>query len=581
LADEQEGLTDEQEGLADERKGLTDEQEGLADDRKPSSRMNADRRWPGLAAWLVAGLTVVPLATMAGPFEVGDRNENPWFRSGREAVEAARTRVGTTPRARNVILFLGDGMGLSTITAARILEGQTLGGPGEDHQLSFERFPYVALAKTYNTNQQVPDSAGTMTAILSGVKTKAGTLGVDDQIVYGDVATVAAARVPTLCEEAERAGMSTGLVTTTRLTHATPAACYGHSAQRDWEADTNLSPEASARDFPDLARQFVEFDAGDGIDVTFAGGRAPFLPASQADPEYPDQRGVRADGRDLMSEWQKKAPERRVLWNRAQFDAHPTSPERTSPERGAAQQVLGLFEPSHMRFEIERGDDPAGEPSLSEMTKKALDLLQSRERGYLLIVEGGRIDHGHHANSAHRALTETIEFARAVAVAVEATREADTLIVVTADHGHPFTQSGYARRGNPILGLAEENRPEGPPVRALDGTQRPYAVLSYALGPGHPGKSDAQPAGPKRFPHGSPRKPPVFEPGTRPDLGGVDVGAPDHLQEAMVPRYSGTHSGEDVPVFARGPGAALFQGVLEQHTIYHSLVDAMGRSAEE
>lgn len=536
------------------------------------------RRPTGAACVLATVLLLAAWpASSAEPFAVGARGEDPWFRSGRAAVRAARARIGPTPVARNVILFLGDGMGMSTITAARILGGQQQGGTGEEHQLSFERFPYVALAKTYNTNQQVPDSAGTMTAILSGVKTKAGTLGVNDRVAYGDVASVEGARVPTLCEEAERAGLRTGLVTTTRLTHATPAACYAHAAHRDWEADASLSPEARTRGFPDLARQFVEFPAGDGLDVTFAGGRAPFLSATQPDPEYPKRRGFRRDGRDLLAAWQKARPDRVLVWNRAQFDAIATDGD-SSPTPG---QVLGLFEPSHMRFEIERKGDAGGEPSLSEMTAKALALLQGHEAGYLLIVEGGRIDHGHHANSAHRALTETLEFARAVEVAVAATDEADTLIVVTADHGHPMTQSGYARRGNPILGLAEENRPGGNPALALDGTERPYAVLGYAAGPGHPGKSQFQDAGPKRFPHGSPRKPPIFEPGTRPDLRGVDVAAPGHLQEAMVPRYSGTHSGEDVPVFARGPGAALFHGVQEQHTIYHALVDAMGRSTEE
>ncbi len=510
------------------------------------------------------------------PFPAGARAEDPWFRAGRAAVREARARIGPTPVARNVILFLGDGMGVSTIAAARILGGQLRGGTGEEHRLSFERFPYLALAKTYNTDQQVPDSAGTMTAILSGVKTKAGTLGVSDRIVRGDVATVEASRIPTLCEEVERAGLKTGLVTTARLTHATPAACYAHAAHRDWEADASLSPEARERDFPDLARQFVEFAEGDGIDVAFGGGRAPFLSATQSDPEYAEQLGSRRDGRDLTAAWAKARPGRSAVWNRTQFDAI------AAPADGAAPgQVLGLFEPSHMRYEIEREGDRGGEPSLAEMTAKALSLLQGHEPGYLLIVEGGRIDHGHHANSAHRALTETLEFARAVQVAVDATDVADTLIVVTADHSHPMTQSGYARRGNPILGLAEEPKPHGGTGLALDGAKQPFAVLSYAAGPGHPGKSNLQEAGPKRYPHGSPRNLPVFEPGVRPDLRDVDVAAPEHLQEAMVPRYSGTHSGEDVPVFARGPGAALFQGVQEQNFIYHALVDAMGRSAEE
>lgn len=517
-------------------------------------------------AWALALLLLAPPAS-------GDdaRAGDPWFQSGRAAVERARARIGPTPVARNVILFLGDGMGMSTITAARILAGQQAGGPGEEHQLSFERFPHVALVKTYNTNQQVPDSAGTMTAIVSGVKTKAGMLGVGDAVVPGDWASVAQARVPTLFEEAEERGLATGIVTTARITHATPAACYGHAAHRNWETDALLSHEARKHDFPDLARQLVEFSSGDGIDVVLGGGRVMFLPANAKDPEEPDVPGMRFDERDLIAEWQERHPLGRTIWNQAQFDA--VDPRGT-------RKLLGLFDPSHLEFELDRAHDKGGEPSLSEMTAKAIDILRQHETGYLLLVEGGRIDHAHHANNAHRALIETVEFARAVQVALDRTSRTDTLLVVTADHGHPLTLGGYVTRGNPILGKVRENSPDGGAARlAKDGAGQPYATLSYGLGPGNTGATELQPAGPKRFPHFEPQR---FEPALgRPDLSGVDTTDPGYLQEALVPLYSGTHSGEDVPVFADGPGAELFFGVQEQHYLYHALVEAMARSAEE
>ena len=88
--------------------------------------------------------------------------------------------------AKNIILFIGDGMGISTMTASRILEGQQKGTAGEEHRLSWEHFPYSALAKVYNTNQQTPDSAGTMSAIMTGHKTKAYTFGYDQRVVRGD-----------------------------------------------------------------------------------------------------------------------------------------------------------------------------------------------------------------------------------------------------------------------------------------------------------------------------------------------------------------------------------------------------------
>ncbi|MCP5057745.1 MAG: alkaline phosphatase [bacterium] len=513
------------------------------------------------------GLILLALPALGGDVRASD----PWFRSGRVAVQSARARVGPTPRARNVVLFLGDGMGMSTITAARIFAGQQAGNPGEEYQLSFERFPNVGLIKTYNTNQQVPDSAGTMTAIASGVKTKAGVLGVNDAVVFDDWASVGPARVPTLFEEAEERGVATGIVTTARITHATPAACYGHAAHRNWETDSLLSHEARKHDFPDLARQLVEFSAGDGIDVVLGGGRAMFLPANAKDPEEPEVPGLRFDERNLMEEWQKRYPLGRAIWNQTQFDA--VDPRGT-------RKLLGLFDPSHMDFELDRSRDKGGEPSLSEMTAKAIDILRQSEEGYVLLVEGGRIDHAHHANNAHRALVETVEFARAVQVALDRTNRAETLLVVTADHSHPLNIAGYVTRGNPILGKARENPLDGSePKLAMDGAGRPFATLSYGLGPGHTGATDLQPAGPKRFPHYEATS---FEPAQgRPDLTEVDTTDPGYLQEALLPRYSGTHSGEDVAVYADGPGAALFFGVQEQHYLYHALVEAMARSADE
>jgi alkaline phosphatase len=192
------------------------------------------------------------------------------------------------------------------------------------------------------------------------------------------------------------------------------------------------------------------------------------------------------------------------------------------------------------------------------------------------MVEGGRIDHGHHAGNAYRALGDTIELSNAVRVARSRTRPDATLVVVTADHSHTLTLSGYPRRGNPILGLVVGSSGEAPPGDgpAPDASGRPYTALSYANGPGYPGASDAQAEGPKRFPH-RPRTVSGVRAG-RPDLSGVDTQSPDHLQESAVPLASETHGGEDVPIYAGGPGAALFHGAREQHFVYHAIVAALG-----
>ena len=144
-------------------------------------------------------------------------------------------------RAKNVILFVGDGMGISTVTAARILEGQLRGESGEENQLSFDRFPDVALIKVYNTNQQTPDSSGTMTAIVTGEKTRAGVVSVDASVDRGDFSRANAHRLETIVEIAEDRGLSTGLVTTTSVTHATPRGCRS----RRWAIKT--APATRAR----------------------------------------------------------------------------------------------------------------------------------------------------------------------------------------------------------------------------------------------------------------------------------------------------------------------------------------------
>lgn len=153
---------------------------------------------------------------------------NEWYRAGAQALEAAQARVVHEGPARNVILLVGDGMSLATVTAARILEGQLKGGTGEENSLAFERMPWVGLAKTYSVNAQVPDSAATATALLSGVKTLSEVVGVDAGVTVGDCQSVAGHTVPTLLEIAEAAGRATGVVTTARITHATPASAYAH-----------------------------------------------------------------------------------------------------------------------------------------------------------------------------------------------------------------------------------------------------------------------------------------------------------------------------------------------------------------
>lgn len=482
-----------------------------------------------------------------------------WYTDGQSAVAAALQLQPDKHRAKNVILFVGDGMGIGTVTAARILEGQLRGEKGEENLLSFERLPYVALSKTYNTNQQTPDSAGTMSAIMTGVKTKAGLISVNQNAVLGDCRSAKGNALPTLLEQAEIAGKATGVITTTRLTHATPAATYAHTADRDWESDVDMTPEAKQNGCKDIARQLLEFPHGDGIDVALGGGRSNFLPQSAADPEETDKKGKREDGRDLTQEWQQKYRNAAYVWNKAQFDAIDSR---------NVGHLLGLFDPSHMEYEYDRPTDKGGEPSLAEMTGKAVDILNKHRNGFFLMVEAGRIDHAHHAGNAFRALTDAIALSNAVKAAQQKTDPRDTLIVVTADHSHVFTIAGYPTRGNPILGKVIANDEHGNAQHdhklATDG--KPYTTLSYANGQGAaviPGSRG----------DGSAKKAPAA--GRQMDLTDVDTEKESYHQQALVPLKAETHSGEDVAIYAGGPGAYLFHGVQEQNVIYHVMKQAM------
>ena len=485
-----------------------------------------------MAALLLGTAALTPWAAAAdGPLvQAGD----PYFVESHGLLEQALTAQPNTNRARNVILFVGDGMGISTITAARIFEGQQRGKDGVSNVLAFEAFPHLALSKTYSSDAEVTDSAPSATAMMTGVKLKNDMLGVNAQAVYNDCASAAANKVTTLVEMAEMAGMSTGAVTTTRITHATPAATYAHSANRDWEADSDMTADAIAAGCTDIARQLVEMPYGDGLEVALGGGRSWFLPSTVADLEDANKKGKRKDGKDLTQAWlQRYGNSGAYVWNGEQFG-----------ELAAADvdHLLGLFDPSHMKYEYDRAKDPGGEPSLAEMTRKAIDILARNPKGYFLMVEGGRIDHAHHAGNAYRALEDTVAFDDAIKAALDKVSTDDTLLVVTADHSHVFTMSGYPRRDNPITGIVIGV--DGKVMPGLDG--KPYTTLGYANGPG--GSKEAKPRG---------------------ELTMEQAMDPDFVQQALVPLESETHGGEDVGIYAIGPWSHLFQRTVPQPYIFH------------
>ena len=523
--------------------------------------------------WIAASGLIVLAVSQALSAEVlpTHQTSNPWYTDG-QSVLLEKLTTNNRFKAKNVILFVGDGMGVSTLTASRILQGQLAGNPGEEGYLSFERFPYTALVKTYNVDAQTPDSAGTMTAMMSGLKTDVGVIGVDEDIERGECTSVSGNEVITALELAEIKGLSTGIISTARITHATPAATYAKSADRNWEDISDMPEDATEAGCVDIAQQLVNFEARlekrysgvdvDGIEVVMGGGRRHFLPkdatynSTDASSEI---EGDRTDSRDLTAEWLATYPNGSYVMDQTGFEALDTDSDGP---------ILGLFNESHMQYEADRSNDIAGEPSLSEMTVKAIQKLDNNAKGFFLMVESGRIDHGHHAGSAYNALTDTIEFANAVEMAVSMTSSDDTLIIVTADHGHVFTIAGYPKRGNPILGKVVRVGSEEAST-ALD--DMPYTTLGYTNGLGYRDLGTETNADTSYN---------LAAATGRQDLTNIDTTTSGFHQEALIPAGSETHSGEDISLHAQGPGAQLAQGVIEQNVVFHLINQALDLVSE-
>lgn len=333
--------------------------------------------------------------------------------------------------ARNVIFFLGDGMGISTLMASRVLKG------GEGEELSFEKFPYSGLAKTYCTNTQVADSACSATSYLSGVKGNYGTIGLTAAVLQGECLgqNSTSNHVDSIIKLAQDSGLRTGIITNTRITHATPAGAYANIADRNWENNDRLEREGgNSETCPDIAYQLVHGRVGKRLNLIMGGGRQEFITKDEVDVD--GNAGLRTDN-NLIEQW--------MHVHRKKTRSYVETKEQLFDVDNSVERLLAVFDSNHMPYHLD--DNANDKPSLSEMVEKALDILETdNEKGFFLFVESGKIDHGHHQGLAKRALDETLELEKVVAMARARTSEKDTLIVVTADHSHSFTVSGYAVR---------------------------------------------------------------------------------------------------------------------------------------
>ena len=458
---------------------------------------------------------------------------------------AALALVGATSafaagEATNVIFFLGDGMGPTTVTASRIYKY------GEAGQLTMESLKRTARIKTYSLDGQTTDSAPSMAAYMTGVKMRNEVISMSPETVARDSANKSytsgadstcpagnGSAVTTLLELAKKAGKSVGAVTTTTVTHATPAATYAHICNRNGENA--------------IAAQAVPGGAGynsalgNGVDVLLGGGTDHFLPTSLG--------GKRTDGRDLTAEL--KAQGYTYVNSGTAFKAVDTA---------ATSKLVGLFNKSLLNYELDRAKtaNAIDEPSLADMTEKAIKLLQKNDKGFFLMVEGGRIDHALHNTNAKRALEDTIAFDDAIKRALGLVDLKNTLVVVTADHDHTMTINGYSHKGNNILGKVTDIKKttiQKTPVLATAGDSLPYTALVFGNG--------------------------AVRNSTRSDLTSTDTAADDYYQEVGVKlgaagAYPETHGGGDVMLFSSGAGSAGFKGTLDNTKVFGLVKSAMG-----
>jgi alkaline phosphatase len=390
-----------------------------------------------------------------------------------------------------IILFVGEGLAPGRLAATRVYAG------GADAPLSLDSMPYVALVRNYSNDFATPDRAAAATALATGTRVNNKSLGVDP----GGVP------LANLLELARRAGRATGLVTDGRLTNPTAAAFYARTQEPSEQSE--------------IARQLVESAE---IDLALGGGARDFLPDAKD--------GNRKDGRDLLLEIRRKG-----------FDLVHSKAELEGIPDWRRPKLFGVFGPGELAF-ADQIEARSEQPSLPDMVRRAVELLQYNRAGYFLVVDAGLMRKAAEQNDGEHALAEMVEFDRAVSVARRYAGPKST-IVVCGDvavgglnlNGYPFRQD----RGISILGLNSAGDP----------------WLSWASGP-HGGKS-----------YGAAKlaaQPP-------PD---ATASPPGILQEpAAFFAPAALDSVDDVVAFGTGPGAEGLRGSIDNTAIFQLIRDLL------
>ncbi|MDR7333643.1 alkaline phosphatase [Roseateles asaccharophilus] len=512
------------------------------------------------------------------------------------------------PKVRNLIIVVGDGMGASQRTAARIVHGYAQGKARQP--LAMDGFSATAMVKTASLNSIVTDSSPGMTAYVSGNKNNNNEEGVfpDDTVDAFDNP-----RVEYLSEYLHRTqGKQLGIVTTADVFDATPAGNAVHTSNRS--AGTGI------------VDQFFDDRARTGLTVLMGGGRKWFLPAGTPGSARSDSNDYAfsasdAHTADIVKRWgaapgaMDKGRDLIADFQRAGFQYAATKADLDKTD--AARPLLGLFAFSNMNVALDkingrRGSDKNGlgggsvvadyglpdQPMLDEMAAKALDVLKKAPQGFVLMIEGASIDKQAHAMDTERWMLDTLELDRAVRVAQDfAAERGDTLVIVTADHecsgaaligGALVTdkalqelagKKGVANLRNAVVGPYEK---AGFPRYKIAADGYPETTdIDYRMLVGYGANADRyEDWRTKKTPQRDSQQPFGTEAPLRwypANAMERDDAVGEYLVTGQVPGDSAVHTATDIPLSAYGPGALAFTGVIDNTDVFFKLAQAAVR----
>ena len=463
----------------------------------------------------------------------------------------------TRPRvARNVILFIGDGLSIAHRTAARIVsKGISEGRYGGE--LAIDTMPNMALISTAGTDSIVTDSANSMSAYTTGHKSCVNALGV---YCANNKSALDHPKVETIAELVKRRlGMAVGVVTNTEIEDATPAGMVAHTRRR--------------ADYPEIVEMFYKVKP----EVIMGGGSPWFLAKSTNGSRRPDE-----------VDYLKKFEEAGYVI------AETDTAMKAAAAKPQTRRLLGLFNTGNVDGALDRMILKKGtvgrfpdQPDLVDQVKTSLDVLSRNDKGFLLMVESGRIDKYSHSMDPERAIYDTIMLDNAVKLAKTfASVRNDTLVIVVPDHAHPIS----------VIGTYDDSRPGTAPRDKL-------GVYAEAVPPNYP-PANAQGYPPSvdvsrrialgfaAFPDHCLNAKPYLDGENVPAVAGTEKGTfvanekncsrPGAVRiEGNLPKdaSSETHSGDDVLLTAMGPGSDAFHGRLDNTRVFRVMVNALGLGA--